>query len=178
MKKVLFWFLVAGAMSLSFDAVAAPPVKVQITVVKKRGDVVRGKAESEGGIAKSTEGVSYAFSLKNLSFSDLGKLTVDYILLVERPKIGDKRNDPIHVERVKGSKAVEALTRQAPQTVTTDELILATENVTGGYIYRDGGRIKAEDTVVGVWVRVLQDGQIVGEYAAPATITKQGWDKN
>lgn len=177
MNKVVLGFLVAGVISLGFDAVAAPPAKVQITATKKRGEVVRGKAESEGSIAKSTETVSYVFSLKNLSFGDLGKLTVDYILFIERPKIGEKKNQPVHVERVKGSKAVEALIRQAPQTVTADEVTLATENVTGGYIYRDGGRIKAEDTVTGVWVRVSQDGQIVGEYASPSSITKETWDK-
>ena len=177
MNKVVFGFLVAGAISLGFDAVAAPPAKVQITTTKKRGETVRGKAEAEGGIAKSTETTAYVFTLKNLSFSDLGKLTIDYILFIERPEIGEKKNQPVRIERVKGSKVVEALTRQTPQTVATDEVTLKIENITGGYIYRDGGRIKAEDAVTGVWVRVSHDGQIVGEYASPSSITKESWDK-
>jgi len=177
MNKTSTWFFAACALFLAFDAMAAPPAKVQISATKKRGEVVRAKPGGAGSEAKSTEMVSYVIAVKNVSSADLANLTVDYILFVERPKLGQKKTEPSFVERVKGSKPVETLTRKAPQTVATDEIALTTESVVGSYIFSDGGRIKAEESVMGVWVRVSQDGQMVGEYVAPASIAKQGWDK-
>jgi len=178
MNKVIFWLF---TLSLAFPALgvaAAPtPAKVQITATKKRGDTVRPKTSGNGAEAKRTEQASYALVLKNISTGDLANLTVDYILFVERPKLGEKKTQPAFVERVTGSKPVATLTRQAPQTVNTDEVSLTTENLSGNYIFSDGGRVKAEDTIAGVWVRVSQDGQVIGEYAAPPSITKQAWDK-
>ena len=177
MKKVPIGVLVACFVTLALNAVAAPPPKVQLTAEKKRVDTVKAKAGGEGSEAKGVEKVSYAITLKDISFGDLPALTVDYLLFVERPKLGEKKTEAPFVERIAGSKTVDALTRQTPQVVTTDEISLKTENLVGNYIYSNGGRVRAEDSVVGVWVRVSQDGQVVGEYAMPSTVIKRGWDK-
>jgi len=78
---------------------------------------------------------------------------------------------------VTGSTPVAMLAKQASEVVDTSEVTLKTETVTGGYLYLNGGRIKAEDTILGIWVRVSQGGELVGEYMAPASIAKQGWEK-
>jgi hypothetical protein len=176
MKATLSAFLLAGFIFTGLPARAALPGKVQIAVVKTKGDTVRAGGKGEGSQAKTTENISYTVTVKNTTFADLPALTVDYVLFVERPKLGEKKREEPRVERVTGSKKLEALPRQTPQVVTTDEVTLTTENLVGNYIYANGGRIKAEDSIIGVWVRVSQDGQIVGEYALPTTITKRGWE--
>jgi hypothetical protein len=50
------------------------------------------------------------------------------------------------------------------------------ENLVGRFHYVNGGRIKAEDSLKGVWVRVSQDGQIIGEYMNPPSLSTRGWD--
>ena len=34
-----------------------------------------------------------------------------------------------------------------------------------------------EDSLIGIWVRVSQDGKLIGEYALPTTAINRGWDK-
>jgi hypothetical protein len=176
MKTFLLGLFSAGLLvTMSDVAMAQLPGKVQITAQKKRGDETKGRVGGEGTEAKKSEKQSYSVTLQNRTSADLLNLTVDYIIFVERQKLGRKKGDET-VERVKSSLKVESLGRQ-PQTVATEEVTLNSENLVGDYIFSNGGRIKAEDSIQGIWVRVSQDGKLVGEYAIPSTMTSRGWDK-
>ena len=172
MNKITFLVFIAWSLT----AVAGAPPKVQITAEKKRAEAAKGGVGHAGSQAKSAENISYVLTLKNTSPGDLTGLTVEYLLFVERQRLGEKKTDPSKVERIAASQKVEALTRQTPQVVTSSGVTLNTENLVGSYHYKNGGRIRAEDAVIGVWVRVSQEGQLIGEYANPATVTKRGWD--
>ncbi len=176
MKKLIAASL--GAACLASLAVAAlpPPPKVQVTAVMKKAPAGQSAVGPEGSRAKKTENATYTLTLKNISFEDLPSLTVDYILFVERQKIAQKKSDPPVIERLPGSLNVDGLKRGTSQAISTKEISLNTENLVGNYHYINGGRIRAEDAVVGVWVRVSQEGQLVGEYAVPSTVTARGWD--
>lgn len=175
MEKRLVGLLVAW-LCCAGSPLFALPNQVQITTEKTRGEVNKGKIGAEGSANKSSEKVSYQIKLQDVSFGDFTNLTVDYILFVERQKLGEKKGTEVE-ERVKGSSAVAALTRKEPQSVTTNEVDLKKENLVGTYHFPNGGRIKVEDSVKGIWVRVSQGGQLVGEYANPPTIANRGWDK-
>ncbi len=177
MVKNFVSFAIGVMFVLGSQAMAAPANKVQITVEKKKGDGNKGKAGGEGSRAKSTEQVAYSLKLKNISFADLTGLSVEYRIFVERQELGKKKGTET-VERVAGTKPVGTLTRQAPQAILTDEVTLHSSNLVGEYIYPDGGRIKAEDSIVGVWVRVSQNGEFIGEYTLPTTVTARGWGGN
>jgi hypothetical protein len=73
-------------------------------------------------------------------------------------------------------KGIDTLTNRAPQTVASDQIKLVKKDVVGGYTYNDGGRMKADDNIVGIWVRVMQNGQVIGEHMQPPSVTKRGWD--
>ena len=176
MKTFLLGLFSAGLiMALSDVAVAQMPGKVQITAQKKKGEEKKGAFQGEGSVSKNTEKQSYSITLQNRTQADMAGLTVDYIIFVERQRVGQKRGQEA-VERKKGSLKVENLSRQ-PVNLATDEVELNFENVVGAYIYGNGGRIKAEDSFQGIWVRVSQDGKLVGEYALPTTMMSRGWDK-
>jgi hypothetical protein len=165
------------AIGLLCAHAAAQTDKVQVSVQKKRAEPARAPLSSGGGVAaKAGEKVIYELKLQNQSLSDLQKLTVDYQIFVERHKLGEKVGQEPHVDRIAGSKAIDVLTNREPQTVTTDELQLNKGSLGGGWSYVGGGKVKVEDNVVGVWVRVSQDGTVVGEYANPPNVTKRGWD--
>lgn len=176
MKALFCGFMALGLFGLGMPATAAPD-KVRITSQKKLDDVDKGHVGRAGSRDKNSEKVVYNLTVQNQSLGDLSQLTVDYVLFIERQKLGEKIGGEEHVDRVTGTKTIELLTNRAPQTITTEEMQLNNSNLVGTYHYKNGGRIKAEDIVVGVWVRVTQNGELIGEYTNPPTVTKRGWDK-
>jgi len=175
MKKLL-----GGWMALAFFGIgiqhAAAVDKIVITSQKKPVTTTKVSAGGDGvkGADKTT--VVYELKLQNQTLADLSQLTVNYILFVERQKLGARLDQPSAIDRVTGTQNIDTLSNRAPQNVTTSEVTLKKETMGGGWTYNNGGRLRAEDNVVGVWVRVLQGGQVIGEYANPATVTKRGWD--
>src|SRR6202012_1346265 len=91
-----------------------------------------------------SETVIYTLTLQNQTLSDLSKLTVDYIIFIERPKLGQKFDQPSQVDRVSGTQAIDLLTNRAPQSVTTSEIKLGKSSLVGGWSYDNGGRIRGE----------------------------------
>ena len=172
MLQVLFSVLLGG---LTFNAAAELPGKVQISAQKKHGELEKGKVGSQGTQAKSKNLQSYAITIQNTTKAELKNLRLDYLVFVERQELGQRKGEET-VERVTGTKMVDSLVRE-PVTITTDAVTLGTENLVGTYHYKNGGRIKAEDSLIGVWVRISQDGKLVGEYALPTTAVNRGWDK-
>jgi hypothetical protein len=175
--KTFFCGLVAlGIFGISIQAMAAPD-KVLITAQKKRAEPAKGLVSAGGPEAKGAEKMLYDLKLQNQTLADLSKLTIDYVIFVERQKLGTKLGQEDHVDRITGSKTIDVLTNKESQIVSTEEIQLGKQSLTGGYTYVNGGRLKAEDAVVGVWVRVSQNGEVVGEYTNPPTVTKRGWEK-
>jgi len=173
MKTFLYGLVALGLLGMSAMAVD----KVQISAQKKRTGVVKGTVGAAGERARDVEKCTYELKFQNQTLADLQKLTIDYIIFVERQKLGEKSTEEGHVDRFTGTKAIDVLTNREPQTITTEEIPLNSSNLVGAYHYPNGGRIKAVDNVVGVWVRVSQDGQMIAEYANPSAVTKRGWDQ-
>lgn len=175
MKTFLRIMMVAALLATGLRAMAAD--KVVISTQKKRVEANKGPVGTAGERAKGSEKVTYEVKLQNQTLQDLSKLTVDYVVFVERQKLGERQGQEGHIDRFNGTKAIDVLTNREPQTLTTEEIELNASNLIGTYHYANGGRIKAQDNVIGVWVRVSQDGQIIGEYTNPPTVTKRGWDQ-
>jgi hypothetical protein len=169
LAAVALLFGMTVGQALASDAVA-------ITSAKKPTSSTKGAVGGGGSQAKDSETVVYDLTVQNQTLADLAGLKVDYLIFIERPKLGQPMTEPSRVERVSGTQSIDVLSNRAPQTVTTNPITLNKENLVGRWHYKNGGRIKAEDTVAGVWVRVTQNGQVVGEYANPSTIKSKGWD--
>src|SRR5258708_87144 len=174
--KMILGGLVAAALLCAGVVDAMAIDKVVITAAKKPVDSTKGKVGEAGSKAKDSESIYYQLTFQNQTLADLPQVTVNYIIFVERQKLGQKLTDPGHVDRITGSQNIDVLTNRAPQSVSTSEITLNKENLVGHYHYASGGRIKAEDNIAGVWVRVLQNDQIIAEFANPPSVTKRGWD--
>lgn len=174
MVKSVIRLLVGGTLALGLQASAFD--KVQITAERKRDEADRAKAVGEGQISKASEKVVYNVTVKNTTFNDLSALQVEYIVFVERQRVGQKR-DQENVSRIGGTETVAALARQGSTVLTTKEVQLNHSNLTAGWYYANGARTKAEDSVVGVWIRVSENGQMIGEYMSPPTVKNRGWEK-
>jgi hypothetical protein len=173
MKKFLAAFSIV-LISLSF--LQAAPNGVQITVTKQVDKGERPRPEGEGSEARLVSTLKYDIKVASAGFADLADLKVDYIIFVERQQLGKKKDVDVTV-RMKGSDTIPALTKKEPKTVTSIPVELSKSNLVGNYTFVNGGRIKVEDSVKGVWVRVTQGDKLVGEYANPSTITSRGWDE-
>jgi hypothetical protein len=101
-KLILSSAVIALLAFFDLNALAAAD-KVQITTEKKQVEEGEGKNPGPGRQAKSSASEKYELKIQNASFSDLANLTVDYIVFVERQKLGQKQGSET-TERKTGSK--------------------------------------------------------------------------
>lgn len=157
----------------------AARLKIDVGVDRKRLTVAKdNNAGNRGEDEKVTEKYNYAITVQSREFAEVPPLDVQYLIFVERQKLGSQKDDN-PVERITGSAKTGELSRKQPtQTVTSSELEISRQiqnSRWNGYV--NGGRRKVEDSILGVWVKVLKDGQLVAEYTNPSTVKKRGWDK-
>ncbi|MEI9893218.1 MAG: hypothetical protein WDN28_04765 [Chthoniobacter sp.] len=155
----------------------ADQVRVEVSADRKRLEFDPGKAVGEGRDSKSTEKYAYEVKVQNRTFGDVPGLDIQYLIFVERQKLGELK-DKDTVERIMGTTKVEPLSRKTMvQTATTSEFTLTKQALVGDYYYPNGGRRKVADNVLGIWVKVLNEGKVIAEYTNPTTVVKRGWDK-
>lgn len=158
-------------------SVPVEKLNIGVTADRKRVDMERATVVAMGEESKSSEKVVYDLNVQSRSRTAAPSLDVQYVVFVERQKLGRKK-DSDTVERVTGSAKTNPLSVGSPsQSVTTNEIELWKRNLTGGYIYTGGGRLKVEDNILGIWVRVSKEGQLVAEYINPPTLSKRGWEE-
>ena len=153
--------------------------KVMITSFKRPGDVTKvNEGNASGGVpSKNDETIHYELRLQNQTTGDLSTLNVEYVVFIQRQRLGERMTDPPKIDRVSGSQAVDALNNRDPQSVMTKDFTLHKGSLGGGWTYNNGGRLRAEDSVLGVWVRVSQSGQLIAEYVNPSSVKSRGWEK-
>ncbi|MEP6671124.1 MAG: hypothetical protein ABJF10_18330 [Chthoniobacter sp.] len=155
----------------------ADQVRVEVSAERKRVEYNPGKAVGEGAESKTADKFLYELKVQNRSFGDVPALDVQYLIFVERQKLGTSK-DKDTVDRITGSAKFEPLTRKTMiQTAKTSEFQLAKQVLVGDTYYINGGRRKVEDNVLGIWVKVINEGKVIAEYTNPSTVTKRGWDK-
>jgi hypothetical protein len=118
MKK-LFGGLMAPAFPGLGVQEAAAVDKVVITSQKKSVNAVRGNVGEGGTRAKDSTTFCYELKLQNQTLADLAQLTVNYLIFVERPKLGSRLDQPSPVNRISGTQAVAVLSNRTPQSVAT-----------------------------------------------------------
>jgi hypothetical protein len=166
----------AVLLSLLSLPVAGAAGDLQITFAKHTEGVIRGKATA-GNVAETSESVGYTIALVNNTSKDLGTLDVQYIIFVERQRIGEKKGVEV-VDKVRGSAKAEAVKARQRVTVESETVKLSQSALQGNYYYAAGGRVKAQDAVKGLWIRAYQGDKMIGEYANPSTLaTKEKWEK-
>lgn len=154
-------------------AVDAAVSDVDIHVTAKRVDASQPTNQGDGTRTISKEHWNYEVTVENKSFKPLSSIEARYNVFYKTEQLGAK--DPAKLERQSGTFSIDALQPHERKTFTTNAVELNKSHLTGNWIYSNGARIHAEDTLVGVWVRVYQSGQQLGEYANPSTLLKEQW---
>jgi hypothetical protein len=132
------------------------------------------KKASDGGANTTKEHWVYEFTIENKTFKELADLEVKYVIFFKQEKLGVKAEPT--PRRQNGSFGIPALKSHEKKSFTTDAVELKKSNLVGNWIYHSGARPNAQDTLVGLAVRVYQNGQQFAEYANPSTLTREKWE--
>lgn len=162
--------------ALLFAPLFAQAGDLQISVLRKKGEAEQTTRVSEGETFKGKENYFYEVSVSNKSFKPSHALEARYILFVERQEMGQKIGSE-RVEKVKGTAKVAALDAHANTHFDTKTVSLRERGLVGAYYYANGGRIKAKDSLTGVWIKLFDGNTEVAEYVNPTSLTsKQKWE--
>lgn len=128
---------------------------------------------SQGHRAIVKESWTYDITVENKRFQPLTGLEVRYIVFFTTAKLASK-DAPLQ-QHESGSFSIEALRPHERKGFATTAIELDKSHLVGRRHFTNYGRMKSQDSLVGVWVRVYQRGRIVGEYANPSTLMKEQW---
>jgi hypothetical protein len=146
---------------------------VDIHCVPKKLDENTKKA-SDGGANTTTQHWDYEVTVENKTFKELANLEVKYVIFYKQEQLGVKANPTPRQQN--GSFSIADLKPHEKKSVTTSAVELNQSNLVSNWIYHSGAKPNAQDTLVGLGVRVYQNGQLFAEYANPSILTKEKWE--
>ncbi|HEY2124826.1 MAG TPA: hypothetical protein VGG94_05110 [Chthoniobacterales bacterium] len=174
MKLALTTICLAAMTNLFAGSARAGSMDLEIHVQPKQTDQSGIKAQSGGSRYHSKEHWLYEVSIENKSFKQLDGVELKYVIFSKHEKFGSK--DPAEEKRSNGGVSVGSLKPHEKRSVATTAVELDKTQLDGDYYFPDGGKEKAQDSLVGVWVRAYQNGQQIAEYANPSTLLKGHWE--
>jgi hypothetical protein len=127
-----------------------------------------------GGTNKTKENWVYDVTIENKTFKELAGVEIKYTIFFKQEKQGTK--EPPAMQHQNGTFTFPVLKSHEKQAFTTDSVELKKSNLVGEFHYNNGGRMHAEDTLVGMAVRVSQNGQLLTEYANPSNLLTEKAD--
>ena len=173
MKNIFGIVFATTALLVVPPFVLAGNSDVEIHCMPKKVDEQVRKA-SDGGANTTKEHWRYDITVENKTFKDLGTLDVKYAVFFKTEQLGVKA-DPTPKHK-NGSFNIPALKPHEKKSFTTDSVELSKSNLVGNWIYTSGAKPNAQDTLVGLAIRVYQNGQQFAEYANPSTLSKEKWE--
>jgi len=162
--------LISALMAMSLAAQASD---YEITVDRKRDP-----ASMEKGDVEKKSSQTWAGDVKILyrPFKDSPALQGRYIVFVKRQKLGDTGNAD-KVDKVKGTFDVPPIKGGSSSKFSTVDVVLNKEHLAPGWRMGNGGRGIAEDSVLGIWLKLYQGQTEVANYINPTTLTsKYKWE--
>lgn len=164
-KSVIPLLMILVAMSSS---AVAQLYDVQISATPKKIDQQKSRKGEHATV--TTKEMAYIVTVENRSFKTFDELNVKYMIFYADSQPG-RTEKPIEAHH-KGSETLRNLSTYRKAQLETTPFKLEKEELDGGWYYTSGGDGRARDRVTGVWVRAYANGNLVGEYANPSTVTK------
>jgi hypothetical protein len=163
----------ASAVSLlailcaSLSSTLAADAIVEFSAVQKRFD---RKTKDHSNSTTVMERYGYEVTVKNKTFKDTPPFEVKYAIFYSDSTPGSKK-DPA-LKQKKGSHSIEGLARFGSVQFDTDPLTIQKVALDPGWHWNSGASTVSKDSVRGIWIRAYLDGNVVGEYVNPTTISK------
>ena len=174
-----YLLMAAGLMLSPLLVVEASASDFQVAVQRKKLDASKVQTRRPNTESEKNETVIYQVTVTNRAFSkESGELEARYVIFVERQELAEQPGTE-QTERVRGEAKVEPLKAQGKTTFDTKEFALRDQQLSGKFSgYVGGGRIRAKDSIQGVWVKLYDaSGAEVGEYVNPTTLrNRMKWE--
>jgi hypothetical protein len=165
--KALFLVLLLG---LSVTPSEAALSDVQITATKLKLDE---KQERKTNVTVKSKEIAYSVTVQSKSFKPIENLEIKYMVFYHDEKSGEK-NEAGEKSFI-GVEKIPMLEANRSVSFNTKPLVLTSEALDAGWYYANGAASQAKDRTTGVWFRAYANGQMIGEYANPASITSRTW---
>ena len=162
-----FFFLTAV---WSTNVAIAGNFDVEIHCFPKRIDQSVKKA-SDGGTNETKEHWVYDLTIENKTFKELTNLDLKYVIFFTQERLGVKA-DPTRRQQ-SGNFSIDSLKSHEKKSFSTNPVELNKSNLVGHWHYESGAKPNAQDTLVGLAVRVFQGGQQFAEFANPSTLLRE-----
>ena len=170
MKFVSSIFCFVVALMNGGQSSLAGNFDVEIHCVAKRVDQTVKKA-SDGGVNETKEHWVYDMTIENKTFKELTNLDLKYVIFFKQEKLGVKAAATPRQQG--GSFSIDSLKPHEKKSCSTNPVELNKANLVGSWIYSSGAKPNAQDTLVGLAVRVYRGGEQFAEFANPSTLLKE-----
>jgi hypothetical protein len=168
--KTAYGFLFLLTAIWSTNVTIGGNLDVEIHCVAKRVDQTVKKA-SDGGANETKEHWVYDVTIENRTFKELTNLDLKYVIFFKQEQLGVKV--PATPRQQSGSFSIDSPKSHEKKSVSTNPVELSKSNLVGNWIYSSGAKPNAQDTLVGLAVRVYQGGQQFAEFANPSTLLRE-----
>lgn len=170
MKKILRGVMVVAAVFLcSLGRAGNSDFEIHVQP-QKLGE----NSKSGNTTASAKELWLYEVTVENKSFKPLSGVEVKYVLFYKPEKLGVRTEEKL--SRTKGTAPITELRSHEKQTFKTETVELQHTQLINDYYYPTGGRQAAQDRLSGIWIRIFQNGQQIGEYANPTNLMREKWE--
>jgi hypothetical protein len=142
---------------------------IQISASPRKLD--EQKDRQGGKVTVTTKEIVYRITVENRTFRTIPELQVKYMIFYVDPK-PESSEKPIEVYH-KGSETLADLASNRPATFETKPFKLTKEELDAGWYWVGSGSSRTKERVTGVWIRAYSNGNIVGEYSNPTTVSKK-----
>ena len=150
-------------------AAAAQLYDVQISATTRKLDEQKDRQGDK--VTVTTREIAYKVTVENRTFKTIPELQMKYMIFYVDPKPGS-REKPIEGSH-KGSETLTDLASNRTATFETIPVKLTKEGLNAGWYWVGGGSSRLKDKVTGVWIRAYSNGNLVGEYSNPTTVSKK-----
>ena len=141
----------------------------EISVQRKKDG---GSQPTAGIIQKTSQNWVGDVKIENRGFKPAQDLVARYILFVKRQRAGQQQGED-QVEKIKGEYKVAELKNGASINFSTSSVKLRHQQLSGNYYFVGGGISKADDSIVGVWIKLFKGQAEVWQYVNPTTVTSK-----
>ncbi len=132
------------------------------------------KRASDGGASETKEHWVYDLTIENKTFKELTNLDLKYVVFFTQERLGVKADSTKRQQS--GSFSIDSLKSHETKSLSTNPVELNKSNLVGHWHYQSGAKPKAQDTLVGLVVRVYQGAQQFAEFANPSILLREKVD--
>ena len=171
--KTAYRFLVLLTAVWSTNVAIAGNFDVEIHCFPKRIDQ-SVRTASDGGVNQTRERWFYDLTIENKTFKELTNVDLKYVIFFKQEQLGVKA--AATPRQQSGSFSIDDLKPHEKKSFSANPVELNKSNLVGHWHYESGAKPNAQDTLVGLAMRVYQGGQQFAEFANPSTLLREKLD--